>query len=527
MKISRLSLALLALGSVAFAQDPVPPAVVATAPGSTLRSPQELEQLLAPIALYPDALIAVILPASTVPTDVVLAARHLRENPGDRSQIEHRAWDESVKSLTHYPEVVQWMDENLHWTRQVGEAFAVQPADVMQAVQRLRAKARAAGTLVDTPQQQVIAEPQVIRIVPAQPDVIYVPHYEPDIVFVDRPVYYTRPFLTFGVGVPVGSWLAFDCDWRRNTIWVGNRHRRWSGHDWHRPVVSFAPSPGFGRTPDVRQWRPPQTVRTTVTITQRTSRPEIARPAPFSVASSRWYSHRDSSPNYRRTDFHGPSSTPAPQRSYSPGFRSEGSRSRTNTVDPTPQATPQVNVAPTAPPTLPPLPQTTPNRSYNSGSRSDNFRSRSGGPGNPTPGGSPTVNVAPTPPPQVSPPPDSRRSGRDDDGRRGNFRGPPPHATVSNPQVAPPLPSTVPSRHMSPPAAIPAQRSFSRPAPTGDAAPSQPARTRSAPPAAAPVHVAPPPPAAVTPSTPAQPANPQPHGGESRGHRGSYRRDNS
>ena len=127
-----------------------------------------------------------------------------------------------MKSLTNYPEVLKWMDENLLWTRQVGEAFTDQPAEVMQAVQRLRAKATAAGTLVDTPQQQVIAEPQVIRIVPAQPDIIYVPHYEPDIAFVDRPIYYGRPFLTFGVGVPVGSWLVFGCDWRRCEIFPFN-----------------------------------------------------------------------------------------------------------------------------------------------------------------------------------------------------------------------------------------------------------------------------------------------------------------
>jgi len=266
-----------------------------------LRSAQELEQLVGPIALYPDALIALILPASTAPADIVLAARHLRDFPGDRSQIEHRAWDESVKSLTHYAEVVRWMDENLQWTKQLGEAFAAQPAEVMQAVQRLRARARAVGTLVDTPQQQVIAEPQVIRIVPAQPDVIYVPHYEPEVVFVDRPVYYSRPFVTFGVGVAVGSWLAFDCDWNRHTIWVGNRHRRWTGHDWRRPLVPIAPiAHGHVRSPDVHPWRPSTPPSRANVAVSWHSRAPVARPTSFGATTSRSYAPRGTSSEGRR-----------------------------------------------------------------------------------------------------------------------------------------------------------------------------------------------------------------------------------
>lgn len=283
----------------------LPAQEVASAPppltAGSLRTAQELEQLVGPIALYPDALIALILPASTAPADIVLAARHLRDFPGDRSQIEHRAWDESVKSLTHYAEVLRWMDENLQWTKQLGEAFADQPADVMQAVQRLRARARAAGTLVDTAQQQVIAESQVIRIVPAQPDVIYVPHYEPEVVFVDRPVYYSRPFVSFGVGVATGSWLAFDCDWNRHTIWVGNRHRRWTGHDWRRPVVPIAPIvQGHVRSPDVRPWRPLTPPSRATVAGSWHSRTPVARPTSFSSTANRSHAPRGNSPEGRR-----------------------------------------------------------------------------------------------------------------------------------------------------------------------------------------------------------------------------------
>ena len=98
--------------------------------------PEALNQLLAPIALYPDALIALILPASTVPSDLVLAARYISSN-GDPAQVVNQPWDDSVKSLVRYPDVVKWMDQNLEWTTQVGEAFLDQPADVMNTIQQL------------------------------------------------------------------------------------------------------------------------------------------------------------------------------------------------------------------------------------------------------------------------------------------------------------------------------------------------------------------------------------------------------
>lgn len=216
---------------------------------------EQLDQLLGPIALYPDALIAIILPACTAPTDIVLAARHLRDNGNDLSAIESRPWDDSVKSLAHYPDVLKWLDENLPWTQQVGEAFLAQPAEVMQSIQRLRAKARAAGTLVDTPQQVVVAEPEVIRIVPAQPDIIYVPYYDPAVVFIDRPYYYSSPFISFSTGFAVGSWLAYDFDWSHRTIWVGSRFRPWHRHDWRLPVVPIRP-PVVRSSPPSWLWKP-------------------------------------------------------------------------------------------------------------------------------------------------------------------------------------------------------------------------------------------------------------------------------
>ena len=155
-----------------------------------------------------------------MPSEVVLAARYISSN-GDPAQVANQPWDDSVKSLARYPDVLKWMDHNLEWTTAVGEAFLDQPADVMNSIQRLRAEAIAAGNLTNTPQQQVVQEETVIRIVPAQPEVIYVPQYDPDVVYVQP---YSRdfgPLLTFGMGFAVGSWLNYDCDWGRRSIYVG------------------------------------------------------------------------------------------------------------------------------------------------------------------------------------------------------------------------------------------------------------------------------------------------------------------
>ena len=194
-------------------QPPVPPPVTQESAVPKL-PPEALNQLLAPVALYPDALIALILPASTAPSDVVLAARYLSSN-GDPAQVANQPWDESVKSLVRYPDVLKWMDQNLEWTTQVGVAFLDQPADVMNAIQQLRAQAIAAGNLVDCPQQKIVKEETCVRIVPAEPELIYVPRYDPEVVYVRPYEPYLGPALTFGVGFAVGSWLNYDCDWPR------------------------------------------------------------------------------------------------------------------------------------------------------------------------------------------------------------------------------------------------------------------------------------------------------------------------
>jgi hypothetical protein len=184
----------------------------------------QLDQLLGKIALYPDPLIAEILPAATLPTQIVLADRYVTGG-GDPSQIGQQPWDASVQALARYPSVLKWMDDNLNWTTQAGQAFLNQQSDVMSSIQRLRTTASKLGNLQSSSQQQVIADAGNIEIVPADPQVIYVPVYQPDQVYYDAP--YGSPFITFGSGWPIGAWLDYDCDWgNNNLIFWGNGYSR-------------------------------------------------------------------------------------------------------------------------------------------------------------------------------------------------------------------------------------------------------------------------------------------------------------
>jgi hypothetical protein len=210
------------------AQMAVPPPMAAYQPLAY----QQLDQLLGPIALYPDPLIAQILPASTLPTQIVLADRYV-SGGGDPNQIDQQPWDPSVQALARYPDVLKWMDDNLNWTTELGQAFLNQQQEVMESIQRLRTSANNIGNLQSTPQQQVINDGGYIEIVPANPQVIYVPVYQPDQVYYQTA--YGSPFITFGIGFPIGLWLDFDFDWGNHNIIVwGHDHPRPSNW-WHEP----------------------------------------------------------------------------------------------------------------------------------------------------------------------------------------------------------------------------------------------------------------------------------------------------
>ena len=206
---------------------------------------QQLDQMVAPIALYPDPLVAQILMAATYPLEVVQADRWAKDPQnaalkGDQlaAVLQQQPWDPSVKSLVPFPQVLQTMDKNLQWTEQLGDAFLAQQPAVMNSVQQLRQQAQAAGTLQSTPQQTVSQQGPAIVIEPASPQTVYVPYYNPAVVYGTwpypgyPPYYFPSPFgyayddglFDFGLGFAViGSFWGWEAwDWHNHRININN-----------------------------------------------------------------------------------------------------------------------------------------------------------------------------------------------------------------------------------------------------------------------------------------------------------------
>lgn len=187
-------------------------------------SADQLDNLVAPIALYPDPLLAQVLLAATFPDQIDEAAREVRAY-GAGYNIDSAPWDVSVKAVAHYPTVLSMMADKLDWTTTLGQAYVSQSADVMDSVQRLRRQARTVGNLVTTPQEEIVETDGFIYIYPAQARYIYVPVYDPAIVYVRRPVVYGSPVIWFGIGLIIGAWLNHDCDWGHHRIF----YHGWGG----------------------------------------------------------------------------------------------------------------------------------------------------------------------------------------------------------------------------------------------------------------------------------------------------------
>ena len=215
----------------------------AAAPAYTQQTPEQLQQLVAPIALYPDSLVAQILAASTFPEQVVEADRWVQAHPDLKGvdlgkAVDQLPWDPSVKALAAFPSVLGNMDKNLSWTSSLGDAYYNQQQDVMDAVQVMRRKARDAGNLKSTPQQTVTEQDSAIDIEPADPDEVYIPAYDPWLVYggpiVAWPgwypypgIWFGGPYLSFGLGFGIGWWGGFGWGWGH-----------W-GFDWHNHYAMF------------------------------------------------------------------------------------------------------------------------------------------------------------------------------------------------------------------------------------------------------------------------------------------------
>src|SRR5271169_3832932 len=231
------------VGSEAWASVAVHPPVFAMQEAAQANlSASQIDELVSPIALYPDALVAQILAGSTYPDQIVSANSWLQANSKlndaqRNEQVNAQSWDPSVKALTQFPSVLSNMAQNLSWTSALGDAFYNQQADVMASVQRLRAQAKAAGNLKTTSQQTVTTEnqggQQVIVIQPANPQVVYVPTYNPTVIY-GTPYYppgystaalVTTGVLAFGAGIAVGAainggwgWNSWGCGWHGGTV---------------------------------------------------------------------------------------------------------------------------------------------------------------------------------------------------------------------------------------------------------------------------------------------------------------------
>jgi hypothetical protein len=206
-------------------------------PAPTKRSAADLEKLAIPIALHPDPLIAIILPASAYPLEIVQAARFVKDT-NNIPKVDAQPWDENVKAVAKFPELIAKMDADLTWTMNLGQAFVDQPKELMDTIQALRSKAQKAGNLKTTPQQIVtvtnivvqqtnITEvvnvtKEIIEVVPANPSVVYVPSYPPAIYYPWYPYYaYPAPVCAFGVGFAWGMvWGAAwsHCNWHGGSV---------------------------------------------------------------------------------------------------------------------------------------------------------------------------------------------------------------------------------------------------------------------------------------------------------------------
>jgi hypothetical protein len=229
-------------------------------------SADTLDQLVAPIALYPDALVAQIIAAAAYPAEVVEANRWMQQHAdlkGDAlaQAVDPQSWDPSVKALTQFPSVLEMMDKNLSWTSSLGDAYVNGQQNVLDAVQVMRQRAQQAGNLKSTQQESVTTDGETIAIQPTDPEVVYVPEYDPWVVYGDPLPYYPAwvgvpglyvdgPGIAFGLGIGIGVFGGFGWGWHH---WGTD----WHGHDvMHDHDRYISHSPTFNHHPDFGHGNP-------------------------------------------------------------------------------------------------------------------------------------------------------------------------------------------------------------------------------------------------------------------------------
>jgi len=232
---------LIAQSPFAFAQQ-APPSGASQAQAQSPLTAQQLDSLVAPIALYPDPILSQVLVASTYPLEVVQAGRWLSQHPNLKGSaladaVRQQPWDASVQALVALPDVLQRLNQDLTWTSDLGNAFLAQQSGVMDAIQRMRQKASAAGSLTSTPQQTVSTQTEggqtYIDIQPANPDVVYIPVYNPVAIWGPPPEYYPYPPLYYPSGAVIAAGaISFGVGVAIGAIW-GSGWAGWGSWGWH------------------------------------------------------------------------------------------------------------------------------------------------------------------------------------------------------------------------------------------------------------------------------------------------------
>ncbi len=329
----------------------------------------DLDQMLAPIALYPDDLLSNVLTAATYPLEVVQADRFVKQNPALQTDalaaaLNSQPWDQSVKALTQFPSVLAMMDDQLSWTEQVGDAYLAQPSAVMDTVQELRAKAQENGTLESNTQQTVVSDGNNVIIQPYVADIVYVPYYDPGIVYGawwwpnQPPLFWNPPpryrpnsYGNIGSGgiayggrvvVSPANFPHYRPNWGSHTISVtgnpgkGNSQGVWQHDPAHRLGVAYRTTPSVNRTaspaatPTViapQRFAPDRQVQQA----QQTQQAQQARPG----SMPEFIAHQPAMPQPQRLDMPRnaapqPTPQPEPQHAAAPAAAPHGEAKQNN-----------------------------------------------------------------------------------------------------------------------------------------------------------------------------------------------------